>query len=109
MVTVIHARSHSDHIKRYKNWPSIENVLVKLAFQNETLARIICLTVFYFILANIIHLSTSCLTRVASICLIGRIEEVNGIKHTNAKCNLLFGAIQIIRDTRGGGGQQSVT
>jgi len=53
---------------------------------NATFARVITLTIFCFTLANVIHLSTACLTRLASIFLIGTIEEVNGEK--SLKCNL---------------------
>jgi hypothetical protein len=45
---------------------------------NETFARVLSLTIFYFNLADMIHMSSACLTRLASICLIGTIEEVNG-------------------------------
>jgi hypothetical protein len=45
---------------------------------NETLARVISLTVFSFVVANMIHLCSACITRLASICLIGFIEELNG-------------------------------
>ena len=43
-----------------------------------TIARIITLTLFSFLLANMIHLCAACITRLVSICFIGFIEELNG-------------------------------
>jgi hypothetical protein len=45
---------------------------------NETCARAICLTVFFFILANMVHFSIVCITRLASIFLVGIIEDTRG-------------------------------
>ena len=63
-----------------ENILSLGTVAISNIFNNfnETLARAVTLTIFCFTLANIIHLSTACVTRLASIFLIGTIEEVNG-------------------------------
>ena len=45
---------------------------------NETCARVISLTAFSFMLANMVHLSAACLTRLASIFLVGIIEDIRG-------------------------------
>ena len=45
---------------------------------NETVARVISLSVFSFIMSSMIHFIALCLTRLASIYLLGIIEDVNG-------------------------------
>jgi hypothetical protein len=54
---------------------AISNIFANI---NDTCARVICMAVFSTILANIIHLSIACLTRLASIFLVGMIEDVKG-------------------------------
>jgi hypothetical protein len=61
---------------------------------NESLARVITLTVFCFLLANMIHLTLACITRLASICLVGIIEEINGEKLKNVIESLLTNFFQ---------------
>jgi hypothetical protein len=63
-----------------KNTFSLGTVAISNVYNsfNPTFARVLTLTIFCFTLANVIHLSTACLTRLASIFLIGTIEEVNG-------------------------------
>ena len=43
-------------------------------------AKIMCLSVYFFMCATLIHLSTICCTRLACIYLVGMIEYVNGKK-----------------------------
>ena len=59
---------------------------------NETFARVISLSVFSFILSHWIRFSGACLIWLASIHLLGIIEELNGetIKHINGSYTLFI-------------------
>ena len=56
---------------------AISNIVSNL---DETFARVLSLTLFSLVLSNTIHFSGACLTQLASIYLLGIIEEVNGEK-----------------------------
>ncbi len=64
------------------NIVSLGSVAISNVFDNfdQSFARVITLTLFSLVLSNTIHFSGACLTQLASIYLIGVIEEVNGKK-----------------------------
>ena len=64
------------------NIVSLGSVALSNLFDNidKDFARLITLTLFSLVLSNTIHFSGACLTQLASIYLLGIIEEVNGEK-----------------------------
>ena len=67
-------------ISLLQNIASLTFVATSQIFENIDvfIAKLMCLIVYFFICAVLIHLSTFCFTRLACIYLIGTIEYING-------------------------------
>jgi hypothetical protein len=81
------------------NIVSLGSVIISNIFDNlnETLARVITLTLFFFILSNMVHFSGACLIRLTSIYLRGVIEEVYGETKTSKLQKMLHNSKESIQ------------
>ena len=63
-----------------QNTSSLVGVTLSQIFDNFSIiqAKLISLSVYFFLCATLIHLSASCFTRLACIYLVGTMEYVSG-------------------------------